>query len=122
MIILYECFTVNKDVIFKTKTTMETIIYQEILLAHSSKFFNKEFFCKETSPEYEHLSPKEQLAEACWNGVLREMLPELCSSLHMDQINEGNRFINVCMGDTEDRNNTCFSINPYFFLNHSRKN
>ncbi len=101
---------------------MEPIIYQEILLAHSSKFFNKEFFCKEPSPEYSHLSPKEQLAEACWNGILREILPELCTSLQMDQINEGNKFLNVCLGYSEDRNSTCFSVNPYFFLNHTRKN
>lgn len=101
---------------------MEPITYQEILLAHASRFFQKEFYLRDPLPDYKNMSAKEQLAEACWNGTLREILPELCAALEMNQINEGNKFLNVCMGYDDERNNTCFSLNPYFFLNTSRKN
>lgn len=101
---------------------METINYQEILIAHSSKFFSREFFQKEQIPGYEKMGPKEQLAEACWNGILPEMLPEITTRLHLSQINEGNKFLNVCLGNDDERYSVAFSVNPYFFLNHSRKN
>lgn len=101
---------------------MEPINYQEILIAHSSDFFSREFFLKERASGFENLPPKEQLAEACWNGILREVLPEITTHLHLTQINEGNKFLNVCLGDDDEKYSVAFSINPYYFLNHSRKN
>lgn len=101
---------------------MEPVIFQEILLAHQSNFFQKEFYQQNYSPDFSWLHAKEQLAEACWNGILKEMLPELWTRLRMNQINEGNQFLNVCLGQDDERNNTCFSLNPYFFLNPTRKN
>lgn len=101
---------------------MNHIIYQEILIALSSDFFSREFFLKEHYPGYEKLHPKEQLAEACWNGILYDLLPEVTPRLCMTQISEGNEFLNVCMGEEDDNYVAALSINPYFFLNHSRKN
>ncbi|MBN9349514.1 MAG: hypothetical protein J0H55_02420 [Chitinophagaceae bacterium] len=101
---------------------MEPIIFQEILLAHASRFFQKEFQQRYFLTAHRNLTSKEQLAEACWNGLLREILPELCTTLEMNQINEGNKFLSVCLGYDDERNNTCFSLNPYFFLNTTRKN
>lgn len=101
---------------------MESITYQEILIAHSSDFFSREFFAKERASGYENLQPKEQLAEACWNGILTDVLPEITTHLHLTKINEGNKFLNVCLGDEAETNSVAFSINPYYFLNHSRKN
>lgn len=101
---------------------METINYQEILIAHSSNFFSREFFLKEPEIRYDNLTPKEQLAEACWNGILRDVLPEITTSLHLSQICEGNKFLSVCLGENDERYSVAFSVNPYYFLNHSRKN
>lgn len=101
---------------------METINYQEILIAHSSDFFSRAFFMKERASQFENMPPKEQLAEACWNGVLRDILPEITTDLHLNQINEGNKFLNVCLGEEGESHSVSFSINPYYFLNHSRKN
>lgn len=101
---------------------METIYYQEILIAHSSNFFSREFFLNERTDSYENLTPIEQLTEACWSGILSEILPEITTRLHLSQINEGNKFLNVCLGNEEERSSVAFSVNPYFFLNSSRKN
>lgn len=101
---------------------MEKITYQEILIVHSSSYFSKEFSEKQIIPNGRRLSHKEQLAEACWNGLLNEALPELTTSLPLQQINEGNKFLNICFGENEEPASTVFSVNPYFFLNHSRKN
>lgn len=101
---------------------MEKVTYQEILIVHSSKYFSKEFMEREALPNAKRLSHKEQLAEACWNGLLKEALPEICTKLRMQQINEGNKFLNICFGENEEPASTVFSVNPYFFLNHSRKN
>ena len=101
---------------------METINYQEILVAHSSNFFSREFYLKERANEYANYQPKEQLAEACWNGILCDILPEITTHLHLSKINEGNHFLNVCMGNETKAYSVVFSINPYYFLNHSKKN
>lgn len=101
---------------------METIYYQEILIAHSSDFFSREFFLNERTNHYQNLLPVEQLTEACWNGILSEILPEVTTRLHLSEINEGNKFLNVCLGNESDRSSVAFSVNPYFFLNSSRKN
>lgn len=101
---------------------MEKINYQEIFIVHSSKFFSKQFLELEQLPYHKKLSHKEQLAEACWNGLLKEALPEISTSLRLQQINEGNKFLNICFGENDKPGSTVFSLNPYFFLNHSRKN
>lgn len=101
---------------------MENINYQEILIASDSNFFSREFFLNEKTKEYRNLLPKEQLTEACWNGILTEILPEITSRLHLTQITEGNMFLNICLGDDEADCSFTFSINPYHFLNYCRKN
>lgn len=101
---------------------MERITYQEILIANDSSFFAKELLQREPYPGEARRSSKEQLAEACWSGLLRETLPELCPPLDLQQINEGIKFLNVCMGERTRNYSVVYSINPYFFLNHTRKN
>lgn len=101
---------------------METITYQEIMVIYSSRFFSRELLDNEELANDHQLTHKEQLADACWNGLLREMLPEITSALILQQINEGNQFLNVCMGENDDSSFGLLSINPYFFLNSVRKN
>lgn len=101
---------------------METITYQEIMVIFDSRFFSRQLLDIEEPVDDCQLTIKEQLADACWNGLLKEVLPELTSMLIMQQINEGNQFLNVCLGEHEDPCYGLSSLNPYFFLNSIRKN
>lgn len=101
---------------------MNKHVYQEVLVALSSDFFSREFFLNEHYPGYESAHPKELLAEAFWNGLLHELLPEVTPRMQMTQISEGNEFLNVCLGYENKNYVAALSINPYYFLNHSRKN
>lgn len=101
---------------------METLTYQEIMIIYESRYFSRELLDNDDFTRERLLSHKEQLAEACWNGLLKEMLPEITSELVLQKINEGNKFLNVCMGDQEEPWHGLLSVNPYFFLNHVRKN
>ncbi|MEY4703758.1 MAG: hypothetical protein RIR96_1655, partial [Bacteroidota bacterium] len=55
-------------------------IHQEILLVQGTGFANRQF-CenKETkaSTTGNYLTQHEKLKEACWNGMLKDMMPEL---------------------------------------------
>ena len=49
---------------------------QEIILLTGTTFSAREW-CERESNKENNLSDKEQLEEACWNGLLPEMLPEV---------------------------------------------
>ena len=52
-------------------------VQQEILLVINTYFIRKHW-CEKVPPVQQwHLSPAEQLEEACWNGFLNEFLPEV---------------------------------------------
>ncbi|HRP17957.1 MAG TPA: hypothetical protein PL128_08160 [Ginsengibacter sp.] len=101
---------------------METITYHEVLIAPNSQFFSKEFHYRQPYSEISGMSNKDKLAEACWGGLLKEMLPEVCPDLELKEIDEGNKFLNLRMGRRSKEHSICYSINPYYFLNHVRKN
>src|SRR5215210_1979951 len=50
--------------------------HQEILLVTTSTFLQREWCEKETYHTQRQLSFQEALENACWNGVLAELLPE----------------------------------------------
>ena len=49
---------------------------QEILLLTGTTFSKREW-CENISGNKNNLTEKEQLEEACWNGLLPEILPEV---------------------------------------------
>ena len=68
-----------------------------------------------------NLTEREQLEEACWNGLLQEMIPEICEQtegnkkLFLWQIKEGNSFIELELGEIPEQKDNHFSIDPYSF-------
>ena len=97
-------------------------IQQEILLMTGTRFSSNLFCAKDESQD--HLSENEKLQEACWNGMVQELLPELREEvnnkkLFLWNIVQGDAFLELKFSDRpsaqEDKH---FSIDPYTFLSH----
>ena len=94
---------------------------QEILLITGTKFAAREWAEKITEDKNK-LSATEQLEEACWNGMLDEMLPEIIQKteegkkLFLWHIRNCKSFLEIELSDSSpvvDKEN---SIDPYLFL------
>jgi len=101
---------------------MENTVQQEILLVANSSLSRKTF-CEKDPTESDQSSSMEQLAEACWNGMLKELLPDLLLSvkgktLFMWQVNCANNFLHVDLCERPKFSNREQSVDPYIFLNH----
>ena len=96
-----------------------TSTQQEILLLVGTNFSSRH--CCEENSNKNHLTEREQLEEACWNGLVHEMLPELCeqvygNKLYMWQVWKTNSFIEIEMGEIPGEKENYYSIDPYSFL------
>lgn len=96
---------------------------QEILLLTGTTFSKREW-CEKLSGRNNNLTEKEQLEQACWNGLLPEILPEIYlhnesdKRLFLWQIKEGKSFIEIDMGEIPGEVDDYFSIDPYSFINY----
>lgn len=96
---------------------MEKILQQEILLITGTRFSSR--LCWQKLNENDHIgSEAEQLQDACWNGLLTEMLPEVVSKnkeLYLWQIRENKSGLEIELGELPSEIDPYFSIDPYFF-------
>ena len=101
---------------------------QEILLATGSAFFEQQCFERSESNSNKTLSQKEQMEEACWNGLLPDLLPGIVEKnadgkyLLLWNIAHHNAFMEIDLCDEPTANDGYYSINPYVFLQHSFEN
>ena len=98
----------------KTNTTQ-----QEILLMTNTSFAQRQWCEKEN--ERKGLTPKEQFEEACTNGVMQELLPEVFKSpgskrLYLWQMKPGFYFIQLEVGEFPLQQEKESSIDPHNFL------
>ena len=98
---------------------MKTTSTQEILLLTGTYFSSRHSF--EKNDDRNHLTEREQLEEACWNGLLKELLPEICEpsngdKLYMWQVWKTNSFIEIEMAEIPEEKDNYYSIDPYSFL------
>ena len=102
---------------------MKTIIQQEILLMTGTTFSSR--LCWEENYGQEdqgYLSETEQLQEACCNGLLPAILPEICEQIEGDKklylwkIRENKSCIDIELGQFPEILEKNFSIDPYTFL------
>jgi hypothetical protein len=94
---------------------------QEILLMTGTSFSSRAWREKDDKDNKNNFTPEEKLKEACWNGMLPEMLPEICGSLkerklYLWQIREAYSFIEAHYGEAPAETEKYFSINPYSLL------
>ncbi len=93
----------------------------EILLMTGTTFSSRQYCAKENPEMNKPLSEIEKLEEACWNGLVHEMLPEIYgqyinSKLFIWKISGASSFLNLEMGEFPKEINKLFSIDPYSFL------
>jgi len=106
----------------------QTSTQREILLMTGTSFTSRQWNIKDESPDKNNKSEKERLEEACWFGVVKEILPELFhqsaneGKAFLWQIMEGKSFLELDMGEAPFEKDTFFSIDPYSFLNETHFN
>jgi hypothetical protein len=94
---------------------------QEILLMTGTKFSEREW-AEKIVDEKNKLSATEKLEDACWNGLLDEMLPEVIEKtaegkkLFLWHIRNCNSFLEIELGESSPVIEREFSIDPYFFI------
>ena len=101
---------------------METNIQKQKILLVTSAFSTKHLCEKNASDNRRNLSHAEQLEEACWNGILDELLGDIiekCASgkrLGLWQIYLGEYLLELELCNYPQPNLKHFSINPDFFM------
>lgn len=103
---------------------MEKVIQQEILLICGTKFSSRQCWQK-INERSRPASEIEQLEDACWNGLLNEMLPEIFVSqkdLFLWQIRETKCGLEIELGELPAGVDYFYSIDPYLFLGSSHLN
>lgn len=96
---------------------------QEILLFINTSFAHQEFAGRKNEESNKPTgSVIDKLEEACWNGLLPDILPELASDsiwvhhLHLWRIKLGNSFLCIDLAEQQVRDYSRFSLNPALFL------
>ena len=99
-----------------------TTLHHEILLMTGTSFSSRQCLQKMDEDNQKYLSEMEQLQEACWNGQLPEMLPEICKTsatgkaLFLWEIKQNRSGLEIILSETPDQTESEFSIDPYLFL------
>lgn len=94
----------------------------EVLLITGTSFLSGNLCKKDDSDPNNQLSEHQQLQEACWNGLIQTMLPEIClpstdgGPLFLFQVREACSFIELELGDTPTFLDHQFSLTPHLFL------
>jgi len=99
----------------------KTSLHQELMLFTNTRFFTKAWALKQEEQIDKELSSKEKLKNACWNGLILELLPEACEkvydpSLTLWQVSEADNFIELVFCKRFEKVESFFSINPYLHL------
>ncbi|MEO6488814.1 MAG: hypothetical protein ABIO04_02650 [Ferruginibacter sp.] len=95
---------------------------QEIILITGSRFANRQYSEKDSLENSKNLSQDEKLREACWNGMLKEMLPELFFMMDTDvklflwQMREAQHVLALQMAEQPAEVDYYASIDPYCFM------
>ncbi len=82
-------------------------------------FTSRQYWQKNNSEDGNSLSESEQLQDACWNGLLKEMLPEICrddQKLYLWQIKENRSCIDIQLSEYPEEPDPFFSIDPNTIL------
>lgn len=107
----------------KTKSTQ-----QEILLVTGTSFSARQWCKNDETAKSENFSEKEKLEEACWNGLLQEMLPEICKQepgtekLYLWQVRQVSSFLELELASFPEDKDPYFSIDPYSFIATTSEN
>ena len=101
----------------------KNITQQEVLLITGTGFSSRQY-CEndDGTGNSKNLSENEKLKEACWNGLLKDILPEVFllsgpeAKLYLWQMREALHFFALEMGEQPSEIDIYFSIDPYSFM------
>jgi hypothetical protein len=96
---------------------------QEVILVNGTGFANRQY-CENNPPNNgkNYLSQHEKLKEACWNGMLKEIMPELFFmftpdvKLYLWQMRECENLLTLEMSEQPTEVDFYTSIDPYSFM------
>ena len=93
----------------------------ELLLMLNTSFFSKHLEKVNRFDARDWYSKKEQLIEACWDGITPEILPECFTKKERNEITlkeiiDGNTFIDLQFCEGRKRKEKQYSLNPYIFM------
>ena len=94
---------------------------QEVLLLTGTSFSSRQSIDREETTGSQKLDENAQLEQACWNGMLPTMLPEICGNslsekpVYIWKIREGSGFLEVEIGDVPRDIDAYFSLDPYAY-------
>jgi hypothetical protein len=93
------------------------ILQQEIILTTGTSFSQRQLFENDAKDESNHLSESQRLEEACWTGLLDELLPEVITNkkLRIWQIWDSEFSLQIELSEYPSKERW-FSINPHYFL------
>ena len=93
------------------------ILQQEILLLTGTSFSQRQLSETDARDANNSLSEGEKLEQACWNGLLDELLPEIITNrrLFLWKIGDSDFSLQIELSEYPSREKT-MSINPYYFL------
>jgi hypothetical protein len=106
----------------ETKSTQ-----QEILLNTNTHFAHQQWAGKDDVGS-ENMNPIEQLEKACWEGLVKELIPELDITLHtrnklwLWHVHETQSFLALDFYEFPGPKENAASINPYLFMGEFRAN
>ena len=101
---------------------METdTMNQEVLLNINTSFCKREYCERNENNNTKKLSPTEVLKNLCWDGVLPEMLPEICTKVNNRQLTlwellETQQLLHLRFGEYQEKLEAAFSLNPYLLM------
>ena len=93
------------------------ILQQEILLLTGTAFSQRQLSENDVKEDRSHLTEIEKLEEACWTGLLDELLPEIITNKELSiwQIGDSESSLQIELSEYPSGEKQ-FSINPYYFL------
>ena len=95
---------------------------QEVLLMTGTGFASRQYTERDLPDNAKNLPGNEKLKNACWNGLLKEMLPEIfllndpAAKLYLWQVREANQFFALEMSEYPTGVNKYWSVDPYRFM------
>ena len=93
------------------------ILQQEIVLLTGTTFSQRQLHENDARDDSNQLSESEKLEEACWTGLLDELLPEIITNKELSiwQIGDSESSLQIELSKYPSGEKQ-FSINPYYFL------
>lgn len=102
--------------------------YKEILLFTGTHFSSMQYSERNGEETGKQFNERDQLKEACWNGLMPELLPEVFDKhedtrqLFVWEVREENSFIGLEMGEAPEAVDRFDSIDPYRFYSSLQMN